>query len=68
MLASRDGHTNVVQLLLEHGADANLQTKVSSSANIVCVSVCLTAVYKYRLGTGVEVSQETRYPRRYLVS
>ncbi len=34
MLASRNGHANiVVQLLLEHGADANLQDKVSSSAN-----------------------------------
>ncbi len=36
MLASRDGHTNIVQLLLEHGADINLQDKVSSSAKIVC--------------------------------
>ncbi len=33
MLAS---HTNIVQLLLEHGADTNLQDKVSSSAKIVC--------------------------------
>ncbi len=45
MFASKYGHTNIVQLLLEHGADTNLQTKVSSSANIVCVSVCLTAVH-----------------------
>ncbi len=45
MLASTNGHTNVVQLLLEHGSDANLQSKVSSFANIVCVSVCLTAVH-----------------------
>ncbi len=45
MFASRYGHTNIVQLLLERGADANLQSKVSSSANIVCVSVCLTAVH-----------------------
>ncbi len=44
MLASGDGHTNIVQLLLEH-ADVNLQTKVSFCANIVCVSVCLTAVH-----------------------
>ncbi len=36
MLASRDGHTNIAQLLLEDGADANLQGKVSSSAKIVC--------------------------------
>ncbi len=36
MLASVYGHTNIEQLLLEHGTDANLQTKVSSSANIVC--------------------------------
>ncbi len=36
MLASLDGHTNIVQLLLEHGPDANLQNEVSSSANIVC--------------------------------
>ncbi len=35
MLASRDGHTNIVQLLLEDGADANLHDEVSSSANIV---------------------------------
>ncbi len=42
MLASRDGHTNIIQLLLEHGADANLQDKVSSSAKM-CVSVCLVA-------------------------
>ncbi len=42
MLASKYGHTNIVQLLLEHGADTNLQNKVSSSAKIV--SVCLTAV------------------------
>ncbi len=42
MLAS---HTNIVQPLLERGADVNLQTKVSSSANIVYVSVCLTAVH-----------------------
>ncbi len=34
MLASGYGHTNIVQLLLEDGADANLQDKVSSSANI----------------------------------
>ncbi len=40
MVASRYGHTNIVQLLLGHGADVNLQVKVSSSANIVCVSVC----------------------------
>ncbi len=46
MLASRDGHTNIVQLLLEHGADANLRNKVSSCAKIVCcVCVCLTAVH-----------------------
>ncbi len=45
MLASRCGHTNIVQLLLEHGADANLQTKVNSSDIIACMSVCLTAVY-----------------------
>ncbi len=44
MIASEYGHTNIVQLLLEHGADANLRNKVSSSANIVCVSVCLAAV------------------------
>ncbi len=37
MLASRYGHTNIVQLLLEHGADANLQDEVSSSAKSVCV-------------------------------
>ncbi len=36
MFASEYGHTNIVQLLLEHGADANLQDEVSSSANIVC--------------------------------
>ncbi len=36
MLASEYGHTNIVQLLLEHGANANLQNKVSSSAKIVC--------------------------------
>ncbi len=36
MLASRYGHTNIVQLLLEHGADTNLQAKVSSTAKIVC--------------------------------
>ncbi len=36
MAASRNGHTNIVQLLLEHSADANLQNKVSSSAKIVC--------------------------------
>ncbi len=41
MLASECGHTNIVQLLLEHGADASLQSKVSSSANIVCMCVCL---------------------------
>ncbi len=44
MVASGDGHTNIEPLLLENGVDVNLQTKVSSSANIVCVSVCLTAV------------------------
>ncbi len=36
MLASRYSHINIVHLLLEHGADTNLQTKVSSSDNIVC--------------------------------
>ncbi len=36
MLASRDGHTNIIQLLLEHCADINSQDKVSSSAKIVC--------------------------------
>ncbi len=40
MVASRYGHTNIVQLLLEHGADATLQDKVSSSAKL-CVSVFL---------------------------
>ncbi len=39
MFASKYGHTNIVQLLLEHGANVNLQAKVSSSANIVCVRV-----------------------------
>ncbi len=42
MLASRNSRTNIVHLLLEHGADANLENKVAKS---VCVSVCLTAVY-----------------------
>ncbi len=41
MLACKYGHTKIVQLLLEHDADANLQKKVTSSANIVC----LTAVH-----------------------
>ncbi len=36
MFASRYGHTNFVQLMLEHGADADLQNKVSSSAKSVC--------------------------------
>ncbi len=36
MFASKYGHTNIVQLLLEHGADANFEDEVSSSANIVC--------------------------------
>ncbi len=36
MVASKCGHTNIIQLLLEHGADANLQNEVSSSAKIVC--------------------------------
>ncbi len=45
MFASRHGRTNIVQLLLEHGADADLQDKVSSSAKVLSVSVCLTAVY-----------------------
>ncbi len=45
MFASKYGHTNIVQLLLEHGANANLQSKVSSSAKIVCLSVCLTALH-----------------------
>ncbi len=41
MVATGDGHTNIVQLLLEHDADNNLQDKVSSSAK----TVCLTAVH-----------------------
>ncbi len=47
MLAIGEGHTNIVQQLLEHGADVSLQDKVSSSANIacVCVSVCPAAVH-----------------------
>ncbi len=36
MFASRYGHTNIVQLLLEHGTDTNLRDEVSSSANSVC--------------------------------
>ncbi len=36
MVASGYDRTNIVQLLLEHGADANLQNKVSFSAKIVC--------------------------------
>ncbi len=36
MLAIGGGHTNIVQLLLEHGADASLQNKVSS------LHVCLS--------------------------
>ncbi len=42
MLASGYGHTNIVQLLLEHGADINLQDKVGSSAKIVreCLPYC----------------------------
>ncbi len=44
MLTSKYGHTNTVQLLLEHGADANLQNKVSFCAKL-CVCACLTAVY-----------------------
>ncbi len=42
MVASTYGHTNIVQLLLEHGADINLQNKVSSSAKIVCASLLCT--------------------------
>ncbi len=34
MIASEDGYTNIVQLLLEHDADNNLQDEVSSSAII----------------------------------
>ncbi len=37
MFASAYGHTNIVQLLLDHDADNNLQNKVSSSTNNVCV-------------------------------
>ncbi len=46
MLASRYSHTNIVATTAAGtGADINLQDKVSSSANIVCVRVCLTAVH-----------------------
>ncbi len=47
MVASGDGHTNIVQLLLEHDADTKLQDKVSSSVKIVCE--CFP--YCYALGT-----------------
>ncbi len=43
MLASRYGHTNIVQLLLEHDADVNLQAEVSSLYNVLpCVSTCIS--------------------------
>ncbi len=42
MVASRYGHTNIVQLLLEHDAENNLQNKVSSSAKVVCASLLCT--------------------------
>ncbi len=58
MFASKYGHTNIVQLLLERGADANLQSKVSSSANIVCV--CLP----YCCAPGI---QHNRYSPIYVV-
>ncbi len=45
MLACAYGHTNIVQLLLEHGTDVNLQDEVSSSDNICVCSVCLTVVH-----------------------
>ncbi len=45
MVASEYGYINIVQLLLEHGADVNLQDEVSSSANIACVFALLLCTW-----------------------
>ncbi len=47
MVASRYGHSNIVQLLLEHGANANLQNKVSSSAKIVYEAEVNSKVHRF---------------------
>ena len=39
MIASQEGHAEVVDTLLLHGASADLQTKVTS-----CVPLCLKCV------------------------
>lgn len=36
--AASNGHANVVRILLEHGADMSIATKVSSYQSLSCVS------------------------------
>ena len=37
MIASKNGHSEVVKMLLEGGADVNMQEKVRESGNGMCV-------------------------------
>ncbi len=57
MVASKYGHTNIIQLLLEHCADANLQNKVSSSANVVCECLQECMIHRRREGASNYVEQ-----------
>ena len=40
MIASQEGHAEVVDTLLLHGASADLQMKVTSYAPTVCAPMC----------------------------
>ncbi len=57
MLASIYGHTSIVQLLLEHGANVNLQNKVS--VLLLSLSVCLTVVHLTCSTTIIPVLKKT---------
>ena len=46
MWASENGHVECVKILLERGAQANTQTKVSSSKPVQCLLlICVLEVY-----------------------
>ena len=58
MIASHDGHTEVVKLLLDKGAQVNMQGKDGGSALMIASQNGHTEVVKLLLDKGAQVDAE----------
>lgn len=58
MLASREGHTELVRILLEKGAQVNMQKKFGTSALIIASKRGHTEVVKLLLDHGAHVNKQ----------